>query len=86
MQIFCDESVPLAKRVIARETVAVALAPALKDHPLFTTLAVLVSCDARRGGWQVTLVPLDSGLRWEASSVSVAPAVLHDVREALARL
>jgi len=86
MQIFCDDSVPVAKRVVARETVAAALAPALKDHPLFPSLAVLVSCDARRGGWQVTLVPLDSTLRWDASTVTVSPAVLLDVREALARL
>ena len=86
MQIFCDDSVPVAKRVVARETVAAALAPALRDHPHFGSLAVLVSCDARRGGWQVTLVPLDSGLRWAASSVAVPPAVLLEVREALARL
>ena len=47
MQIFCDDSVPLAKRGIARVPAAAWLAPSLrpKDHPLFASLAVLVSRD-----------------------------------------
>lgn len=86
MQIFVDDSVPLAKREIARETVAAELVPLIKGHPHFATLAVLVSCDARRGGWQVSLVVLDPELKWTGSFMPLDPAVLRGLRETLARL
>ena len=86
MQIFVDDSVPLAKRQIVRETVAAELLPTIKGHPHFSDLAVLVSCDARRGGWQVSLVVLDPDLKWNGSVMPLDSAVLRGLRESLARL
>lgn len=86
MQIFVAESVPLGKREIIRVTVGARLAPVLEDHPHFASLAVLVSCDARRGGWQVSLVALDPDLQWPGSVMPLDASVLQGLRETLARL
>ena len=86
LRIFVDETVPLAKRNIVRETIAAILAPALKDHPHFRTLAVMVSSDPRRGGWQVSAVALDPALSPTGAEIRLDAAVLEPLESALTRL
>ena len=62
MRIFLDRTVPPAKSDRVREVIADALIPQLRTHPQFARLAVLVSSDPRRGGWQVAVVALDPEL------------------------
>jgi hypothetical protein len=84
--VFVDDTVPVEKRDAARETVATMLAPALKEHPQFVHLAALVSRDARRGGWQVTVVALDPALSPAGAELPLESGVVDIVRDALARL
>jgi hypothetical protein len=81
-----DGTVPPGKRDAARETVAGILAPVLREHPQFAHLAVLVSRDARRGGWQVDVVVLDPALSPTGTDMPLDDGVLQGMREALARL
>ena len=60
--------------------------PVLRDHPQLSHLAVLVSADARRGGWQVSVVVLDPGLTATGGEVPMDPVVLDGVHEALRQL
>ena len=88
LRIFVEDSVPPTQRVLARETVAAMLGPLLKSHPQYATLAVMVSREARRGGWQVTVLALDPQLSLTGTDVHVAvdARTLDGIREALDRL
>ena len=86
LRVFIDGTVPLEKRDAARETVTTMLATALKGHPQFANLAALVSREARRGGWQVTVVALDPALGPLSSELPLDGMVLDSMLEALARL
>jgi hypothetical protein len=74
------------KRDAVRETVAVALLRVLREHPQLADLAVLVSSDPRRGGWQVSVVVLDPALSPTGAEVPVDPVVLDGLIEALRQL
>lgn len=86
MRVFLDRTVPAAKRDAVREAVAIGLLPALRVHPQFADLAVLVSRDARRGGWQVDVVVLDPALSPTGTALAVDPGILDELRESLRRL
>ena len=77
---------PTAKRDAVRETVAANLLPTLSEHPLFASLAVLVSSDPRRGGWQVSVVALDPELSWSGAEIPLDPVVLDGLRAVLQQL
>ena len=81
-----DGTVPPDKRDAARETVARMLALVLRGHPRFAHLAVLVSRDARRGGWQVDVVVLDPALSPTGTDMPLDDGVLQGITAALARL
>ena len=75
---------PAAKADRVREVVAAALAPELRAHPQFAALAVLVSSDPRRGGWQVAVVALDPALSPVGDAeVSIDPRALDALTVAL---
>jgi hypothetical protein len=86
LRIFVDDTVPPGKREIVRETTAARLLPSLRAHPQFSNLAVLVSSDPRRGGWQVSVVALDPNLSPTGAEMSVDAVVLEGLQQALARL
>ena len=86
MRIFLDRTVPLGKRDVVREVVAMALAPTLGGHPNFSSLAVLVSSDPRRGGWQVSVLVLDPALDGPTPELAVDVVALNGLHEALARI
>jgi hypothetical protein len=62
------------------------LIPDLRGHPLFATLAAIVSYVPRRGGWQVSVVALDPQLSATAAEVTLGDIVLGGLRQALAEL
>ena len=75
-----------AKREAVRETIALALLPVLREHPQLADLAVLVSSDPRRGGWQVSVVVLDPALSAVGAEIPLDPLVLDGLTESLRRL
>lgn len=86
MRVFVDDSVPHSKRDAVREIVAAQLAPTLKRHSHFSRIAVLVSSDARRGGWQITVVVLDPALTPTGAELPVHDTTLDAIKQALARI